>query len=107
MSFANRTITVYASGLETADEEIRVAKKSTVTWLKEVSVASFNVHFDESPFDEQFGPQDYPDGAGPLTALAQRDDDPDYIRYHKYTLTVHRADGSSQEFDPHVIVVAT
>lgn len=108
MSFGNKTITVFAYGLNVTDEDIIVAAGNTVTWNKDSSVAHFTVHFALSPFTPPpFGAHDYPDGTGALVANVDRPTDPLYVRCHKYMLTVIRPDGSSQNFDPHVIVVAT
>ena len=73
------------------------------------------IHFEETPFDPKFGKWDYcagdncaghQGGTDKLKAHT-RDSTSNYVRCHKYTLTVELPDGSKKVIDPHVIVGGT
>jgi hypothetical protein len=114
----DKTVVVHADGLHGEDNEIFVCHGDKVDWQvddAEGKVTDFTVHFDESPFDPNFGSGDYcagkhcsghEHGTEKLEAHA-RTHEPDYVRCHEYKITVMLADGSRVPLDPHVIVGTT
>jgi hypothetical protein len=114
----DKSIVVHGDGLHGNDGEIFVCAGDHVDWQVDTAagdVAGFTIHFDENPFDRNFGSGDYcggnhcpghPSGTDKLPAHA-KDNSPDYVRCHKYTLTVVPVKGSTLTIDPHVIVGGT
>jgi hypothetical protein len=114
----SKTIIVYVDGLHNGAEETFVCGGDQVDWQIDTApgrVEDLTVHFDESPFDPNFGKGDYCAGAhcprhstgtDKLTART-KSAAPDYVRCHKYTVTVVASDGSSLTLDPHIIVGGT
>jgi len=111
----SKTIIVYEDGLHGRDSEIFVCRGDKVDWQVDTTsgnVDDFTVHFDENPFDRGFGRGDYCAGkhcAGhqhgtDKLAARTKSSDPNYVRCHKYTLTVAKHDGSKLPIDPHIIV---
>lgn len=114
----DKTIVVHSDGLHGDDNEVFICHGDKVDWQvddAEGKVTDFTVHFDESPFDPNFGGGDYcagkhcsghQHGTDKLEAHAKTQD-PDYVRCHSYKITVVLADGSRKPIDPHVIVGTT
>jgi hypothetical protein len=107
----NHCVTVYASGLQ--QDSITINDCDTLVWSRDSQVDHFIVHFEVSPFEANFGKQDYlagncvpnrPNSTDTLTAHAKDKTKPND---HKYTLLVYPSAGGSKCIDPHVIVVAT
>ena len=114
----DKTIIVHAEGLHGNDSEVFVCHGDKLDWQvddAEGKVMDFTVHFDESPFDPNFGSRDYcagkhcpghQHGTDKLAAYA-KDPSPDYVRCHEYKITVVLSDGTKVPIDPHVIVGTT
>jgi hypothetical protein len=111
----DKTIIVHADGLHGNDKEVFVCHGDKLDWQvddAEGKVTDFTVHFDESPFDPNFGSRDYcagkhcsghQHGTDKLVAHAKVHS-LDYVRCHQYKITVALSDGSKLPIDPHVIV---
>lgn len=114
----SKTIIVCVDGFHGGAEETFVCGGDQVDWQIDAApgrVEDFTLHFDESPFDPNFGGGDYCGGthcphyqAGTDKMTAHtRSGAPDYVRCHKYTVTVIASDGSTLTLDPHIIVGGT
>jgi hypothetical protein len=117
-SCGSKSISVYADGLHGSDDGIFVCRNDTVDWQvvhTRGKVKRVVIHFDETPFDPKFGSGDYcagddcqghQSGTDKLAAHT-RDTRPEYVRCHKYTLTVVLPDGTPKIIDPHIIVAGS
>lgn len=110
-----KTITVYANGVQAADEPTFVCRDDTLEWVMDATVSNINIHFDESPFESNFGKKDYcagPKCAGTPHSTGKRpaqtkDQTPGYLYCHEYKVSVTRTDGTAVTVDPHIIVGGT
>jgi hypothetical protein len=111
----DKTIIVHADGLHGGDDETFACEGDKLDWQvdgTDAKMTDFTIHFDESPFDSNFGSGDYcagkhcsghESGTDKLVAHAKTHG-PGYVRCHRYNLTVVQSDGSKVPIDPHIIV---
>lgn len=111
----DKTIIVHSDGLHGGDREVFACEGDKVDWQvdgTDAKMTDFTIHFDESPFDSNFGSGDYcagkhcsghASGTDKLVTHA-KSHGPGYVRCHKYNLAVVLSNGSKVPIDPHIIV---